>query len=83
MDQTLMAIQTKFTIATFIGDEKMFREAVDAYKKWILILKLRSSKSIHYPPLPCFPNQPGISRAIFSQLFQEFSHERLLHSGSS
>ncbi|EEC7269608.1 host cell division inhibitory peptide Kil, partial [Escherichia coli] len=23
MDQTLMAIQTKFTIATFIGDEKM------------------------------------------------------------
>ncbi|EEQ3067943.1 host cell division inhibitory peptide Kil, partial [Escherichia coli] len=27
MDQTLMAIQTKFTIATFIGDEKMFREA--------------------------------------------------------
>ena len=29
MDQTLMAIQTKFTIATFIGDEKMFREAVD------------------------------------------------------
>lgn len=31
----------------------------------------------------CFPNQPGISRAIFSQLFQEFSHERLLHSGSS
>lgn len=47
MDQTLMAIQTKFTIATFIGDEKMFREAVDTYKKWILILKLRSSKSIH------------------------------------
>lgn len=82
MDQTLMAIQTKFTIATFIGDEKMFREAVDAYKKWILILKLRSSKSIHYP-LPCFSNQPGISRTIFSQLFQEFSHERLLHSGSS
>ncbi|MGD2605985.1 host cell division inhibitory peptide Kil [Escherichia coli] len=28
MDKTLMAIQTKFTIATFIGDEKMFREAV-------------------------------------------------------
>ncbi|MED8143455.1 host cell division inhibitory peptide Kil, partial [Escherichia coli] len=28
MDQTIMAIQTKFTIATFIGDEKMFREAV-------------------------------------------------------
>ncbi|EJU2666048.1 host cell division inhibitory peptide Kil, partial [Escherichia coli] len=26
---------------------KMFREAVDAYKKWILMLKLRSSKSIH------------------------------------
>ncbi|EFL5637187.1 host cell division inhibitory peptide Kil, partial [Escherichia coli] len=26
MDKTLMAIQTKFTIATFIGDEKMFRE---------------------------------------------------------
>ncbi|EIO7147443.1 host cell division inhibitory peptide Kil, partial [Escherichia coli] len=25
----------------------MFREAVDAYKKWILIQKLRSSKSIH------------------------------------
>ena len=47
MDQTLMAIQTKFTIATFIGDEKMFREAVNAYKKWILMLKLRSSKSIH------------------------------------
>ncbi|EFY0465490.1 host cell division inhibitory peptide Kil [Shigella flexneri] len=47
MDKTLMAIQTKFTIATSIGDEKMFREAVDAYKKWILILKLRSSKSIH------------------------------------
>ncbi|EFG3697556.1 host cell division inhibitory peptide Kil, partial [Escherichia coli] len=23
------------------------REAVDAYKKWILMLKLRSSKSIH------------------------------------
>ncbi|EEV2744309.1 host cell division inhibitory peptide Kil, partial [Escherichia coli] len=22
MDQTIMAIQTKFTIATFIGDEK-------------------------------------------------------------
>lgn len=82
MDQTLMAIQTKFTIATFIGDEKMFREAVDAYKKWILILKLRSSKAFTNP-LSCFPNQPGISRAIFSQLFQEFSHERLLHSGSS
>ena len=47
MDQTLMAIQTKFAIATFIGDEKMFREAVDAYKKCILMLKLRSSKSIH------------------------------------
>lgn len=47
MDQTLMAIQTKFTIATFIGDEKMFSEAVDAYKKWILMLKLRSSKIIH------------------------------------
>ncbi|EPM7990321.1 host cell division inhibitory peptide Kil, partial [Escherichia coli] len=28
MDQTIMAIQTKFTIATYIGDEKMFREAV-------------------------------------------------------
>ncbi|WP_073842059.1 host cell division inhibitory peptide Kil [Escherichia coli] len=28
-----MAIQTKFTIATFIRDENMFREAVDAYKK--------------------------------------------------
>ncbi|EIV7826138.1 host cell division inhibitory peptide Kil [Escherichia coli] len=28
MDKTLMAIQTKFTIATFIGDEKMFREAI-------------------------------------------------------
>ncbi|HBA8400111.1 TPA: host cell division inhibitory peptide Kil, partial [Escherichia coli] len=28
MDKKLMAIQTKFTIATFIGDEKMFREAV-------------------------------------------------------
>ncbi|EHY5466398.1 host cell division inhibitory peptide Kil, partial [Escherichia coli] len=26
MDKKLMAIQTKFTIATFIGDEKMFRE---------------------------------------------------------
>ncbi|EFK2131754.1 host cell division inhibitory peptide Kil, partial [Escherichia coli] len=26
MDQTIIAIQTKFTIATFIGDEKMFRE---------------------------------------------------------
>ncbi|EPH6677188.1 host cell division inhibitory peptide Kil, partial [Escherichia coli] len=25
MDQTIIAIQTKFTIATFIGDEKMFR----------------------------------------------------------
>ncbi|EET4420496.1 host cell division inhibitory peptide Kil, partial [Escherichia coli] len=23
-----------FTIATFIGDEKMFREAVEAYRKW-------------------------------------------------
>lgn len=34
MDKTLMAIQTKFTIATFIGDEKMFREAVEAYRKW-------------------------------------------------
>ncbi|EFK2992430.1 host cell division inhibitory peptide Kil, partial [Escherichia coli] len=22
------------TIATFIGDEKMFREAVEAYRKW-------------------------------------------------
>lgn len=82
MDKKLMAIQTKFTIATFIGDEKMFREAVDAYKKWILILKLRSSKAFTNP-LSCFPNQPGISRAIFSQLFQEFGHERLLHSGSS
>ncbi|BDN40448.1 hypothetical protein CEC96047_30270 [Escherichia coli] len=55
MDQTLMAIQTKFTIATFIGDEKMFREAVDAYKKWILIQKLRSSK-MNRPGFPgeCF-----------------------------
>ncbi|EEZ5981234.1 host cell division inhibitory peptide Kil [Escherichia coli] len=34
MDKTLIAIQTKFTIATFIGDEKMFREAVEAYRKW-------------------------------------------------
>ncbi|EGD9334453.1 host cell division inhibitory peptide Kil [Escherichia coli] len=34
MDKALMAIQTKFTIATFIGDEKMFREAVEAYRKW-------------------------------------------------
>ncbi|HAV9168053.1 TPA: host cell division inhibitory peptide Kil [Escherichia coli] len=34
MDKTLMAIQTKFTIATFIGDEKMFLEAVEAYRKW-------------------------------------------------
>ncbi|EEW6232225.1 host cell division inhibitory peptide Kil [Escherichia coli] len=34
MDKTLMAIQTKFTIATFIGDEKMFREAIEAYRKW-------------------------------------------------
>ncbi|EPS5379629.1 host cell division inhibitory peptide Kil [Escherichia albertii] len=34
MEQTIMAIQTKFTIATFIGDEKMFREAVEAYMKW-------------------------------------------------
>lgn len=34
MDKTLMAIQTKFTIAAFIGDEKMFREAVEAYRKW-------------------------------------------------
>lgn len=34
MDKTLMAIQTKFAIATFIGDEKMFREAVEAYRKW-------------------------------------------------
>ncbi|MFS2306793.1 host cell division inhibitory peptide Kil [Escherichia coli] len=42
-----LAALPKFTIATSIGDEKMFREAVDAYKKWILILKLRSSKSIH------------------------------------
>ncbi|EHV43190.1 putative host-nuclease inhibitor protein Gam [Escherichia coli DEC5C] len=83
MDQTLMAIQTKFTIATFIGDEKMFREAVDAYKKWILILKLRSSKKHSLTPFLFSLNQPGISRAIFSQLFQEFGHERLLHSGSS
>ncbi|HFU3348967.1 TPA: host cell division inhibitory peptide Kil [Escherichia coli] len=34
MDKTLMDIQTKFAIATFIGDEKMFREAVEAYRKW-------------------------------------------------
>ena len=34
MDKTLLAIQTKFTIATFIGDEKMFREAIEAYRKW-------------------------------------------------
>ncbi len=34
MDKTLMAIQTKFAIAAFIGDEKMFREAVEAYRKW-------------------------------------------------
>lgn len=34
MDKTLMAIQTKFAIATFIGDEKMFREAIEAYRKW-------------------------------------------------
>lgn len=34
MDKTLMAIQTKFTIATFIGDEKMFCEAIEAYRKW-------------------------------------------------
>lgn len=34
MDKTLMAIQTKFAISTFIGDEKMFREAVEAYRKW-------------------------------------------------
>ncbi|WP_139357045.1 host cell division inhibitory peptide Kil [Escherichia coli] len=27
-------LTTKFTIATFIGDEKMFREAVEAYRKW-------------------------------------------------
>ncbi|TVW31532.1 host cell division inhibitory peptide Kil [Streptococcus pneumoniae] len=47
MDQTLRAIQTKFTIPTYIGDEKMCREAIDAYKKWILIRNLRSSNIIH------------------------------------
>ncbi len=83
MDQTIMAIQTKFTIATFIGDEKMFREAVDAYKKWILIQKLRSSKSIHYPPFPVFLISLAFRGRYFHSHFQEFSHERLLHSGSS
>lgn len=70
MDQTLMAIQTKFTIATFIGDEKMFREAVDAYKKWILILKLRSSKSIHYPPFPVFLISPAFRGRYFHSYFR-------------
>ncbi|SQD05771.1 Kil protein of bacteriphage BP-933W [Escherichia coli] len=83
MDQTIMAIQTKFTIATFIGDEKMFREAVDAYKKMDINTETEIKQKHSLTPLSCFPNQPGISRAIFSQLFQEFGHERLLHSGSS
>ena len=73
MDQTIMAIQTKFTIATFIGDEKMFREAVDAYKKWILILT----------PFPVFLISLAFRGRYFHSHFQEFSHERLLHSGSS
>ncbi len=37
------------TSGIFDSDD-MTREAVDAYKKWILIQKLRSGKSIHYPP---------------------------------
>lgn len=69
MDQTIMAIQTKFTIATFIGDEKMFREAVDAYKKWILILKLRSSKSIQ-PPFPVFLISPAFRGRYFHSYFR-------------
>lgn len=70
MDQTLMAIQTKFTIATFIGDEKMFREAVDAYKKWILILKLRSSKKHSLPPFPVFLISPAFRGRYFHSYFR-------------
>ena len=46
MDQTIMAIQTKFTIATFIGDEKMFREAVDAALESVQVKPSASSRRL-------------------------------------
>lgn len=82
MDRKHLWLSRLNSIIATLLHEKMFRCAVDAYKKWILILKLRSSKSIHLTSF-LFSSISPVFRAIFSQLFQEFSHERLLHSGSS
>lgn len=34
MDNSLMAIQSKFAIAVYLGDKKMYREAIEAYREW-------------------------------------------------
>lgn len=34
MDYLLMAIQSKFAIAVYLGDKKMYHEAVEAYREW-------------------------------------------------
>lgn len=33
-EQQLLAIQSKFTIATFIGDSVMYQQAVSAFRVW-------------------------------------------------
>ena len=83
MDKKLMAIQTKFTIATFIGDEKMFREAVDAYKKMDINTETEIKQKHSLTPFPVFLISLAFRGRYFHSHFQEFSHERLLHSGSS
>ncbi|EAB9617122.1 host cell division inhibitory peptide Kil [Salmonella enterica] len=36
MDKSLMAIQSKFAIAVYLGDKIMYREAVESFREWRL-----------------------------------------------
>ncbi|EKK6857055.1 TPA: host cell division inhibitory peptide Kil [Salmonella enterica] len=36
MDKSLMAIQSKFAIAVYLGGKIMYREAVEAFREWRL-----------------------------------------------
>lgn len=70
MDQTLMVIQTKFTIATFIGDEKMFREAVDAYKKMDINTETEIKQKHSLTPFPVFLISPAFRGRYFHSYFR-------------
>lgn len=34
MHSSLIAIQSKFAIAVYLGDETMYQEAIEAYRQW-------------------------------------------------